>query len=172
MKLGVSSYCFRGLMASGEMDLIAVLDWVAKSPAGHLEIAAMDGEYYLERDDVVRDTAKHADDVGVPIVNYLVSGDLRTAEDKEIDPNAKTSTVKTTSKAAWLRRMTPALKWAVSAKAPEPAAPWRAATTSLAPRENCKNIRTKTAALAPRKPRKNRLPKGQARKAPCRETLD
>ena len=93
-------------------------------------------------------------------------------EDKEIDPNAKTPTVKTTSKAAWLRRMTPALKWAVSAKAPEPAAPWRAATTSLAPRENCKNIRTKTAALAPRKPRKNRLPKGQARKAPCRETLD
>ncbi|MGY4766200.1 sugar phosphate isomerase/epimerase family protein [Kribbella sp. CWNU-51] len=85
MKLGVSSYCFRGLMNSGEMDLIGVLDWVASSPAGHLEIAAMDGEYYLENDGVVRDAAKHSDDVGVPIVNYLVSGDLRTAEDKEID---------------------------------------------------------------------------------------
>lgn len=85
MKLGVSSYCFRSLMARDEMDLIAVLDWVAASPAGHLEIAAMDGEYYLERADVVRDTAAHARDVGVPIVNYLVSGDLRTAEDKEID---------------------------------------------------------------------------------------
>ncbi|MFG1625642.1 sugar phosphate isomerase/epimerase family protein [Kribbella sp. NPDC049227] len=85
MKLGVSSYCFRSLMASGEMDLIAVLDWVASSPAGHLEIAAMDGEYYLENDGVVRDAAAHAADLGVPIVNYLVSGDLRTAEDKEID---------------------------------------------------------------------------------------
>ena len=85
MKLGVSSYCFRQLMTSGEMDLIAVLDWVAASPAGHLEIAAMDGEYYLENDGVVRDAAAHANDVGVPIVNYLVSGDLRTAEDKEID---------------------------------------------------------------------------------------
>lgn len=85
MKLGVSSYCFRELMARGEMDLIAVLDWVAASPAEHLEIAAMDGEYYLEHDDVVRNAAKHAGDIGVPIVNYLVSGDLRTAEDKEID---------------------------------------------------------------------------------------
>lgn len=85
MKLGVSSYCFRALMARGEMDLIAVLDWIAASPAGHLEIAAMDGEYYLEHDGVVRDTAAHAADIGVPIVNYLVSGDLRTAEDKEID---------------------------------------------------------------------------------------
>jgi sugar phosphate isomerase/epimerase len=85
VKLGVSSYCFRSLMASGEMDLIAVLDWVASSPAGHLEIAAMDGEYYLENDGVVRDAAAHAGDLGVPIVNYLVSGDLRTAEDKEID---------------------------------------------------------------------------------------
>jgi sugar phosphate isomerase/epimerase len=72
-------------MTSGEMDLIAVLDWVASSPAEHLEIAAMDGEYYLENDGVVRDTAAHASDIGVPIVNYLVSGDLRTAEDKEID---------------------------------------------------------------------------------------
>ena len=56
-------------MNSGEMDLIGVLDWVASSPAGHLEIAAMDGEYYLENDGVVRDAAKHSDDVGVPIVN-------------------------------------------------------------------------------------------------------
>ncbi|TDD23059.1 sugar phosphate isomerase/epimerase [Kribbella turkmenica] len=85
MKLGVSSYCFRTLMASGGMDLIGVLDWVAASPAGHLEIAAMDGEYYLENDDVVRDTAKHAEELGVPIVNYLVSGDLRTADSQEID---------------------------------------------------------------------------------------
>jgi sugar phosphate isomerase/epimerase len=73
-------------MASGEMDLIGVLDWVAASPsAEHLEIAAMDGEYYLEHADLVHEAAKHAEDVGVPIVNYLVSGDLRTAEDKEID---------------------------------------------------------------------------------------
>jgi sugar phosphate isomerase/epimerase len=72
-------------MARDKMDLIAVLDWVAASPAGHLEIAAMDGEYYLEHDDVVRDAAAHAADIGVPIVNYLVSGDLRTADSKEID---------------------------------------------------------------------------------------
>ncbi len=85
MKLGVSTYCFRKLMASGEMDLIAVLDWVAASPAGHIEIAAVDGDYYLEHDEVVRKAAVHATDVGVPIVNYLVSGDLRSAEDKEID---------------------------------------------------------------------------------------
>jgi sugar phosphate isomerase/epimerase len=85
VKLGVSSYCFRTLMASGEMDLIGVLDWVAASPAQHLEIAAMDGEYYLENDDVVSDAAKHADELGVPIVNYLVSGDLRTADAQEID---------------------------------------------------------------------------------------
>ncbi len=69
MKLGVSSYCFRELMSRGEMDLIAVLDWVAASPAGHLEIAAMDGEYYLENDGVVRDVAAHAAEVGVPSVN-------------------------------------------------------------------------------------------------------
>ncbi|TCO20526.1 sugar phosphate isomerase/epimerase [Kribbella steppae] len=85
MKLGVSTYCFHSLMASGEMDLIGVLDWVAASSAGHLEIAGMDGEFYLEHDDLVRDAAKQADDIGVPIVNYLVSGDLRTADDKEID---------------------------------------------------------------------------------------
>ena len=85
MKLGVSSYCFRSLMTSGEMDLIAVLDWVAASPAGHIEVAAMDGEYYLENPDVVNATAKHAENIGVPIVNYLVSGDLRAADDKEID---------------------------------------------------------------------------------------
>ena len=85
MKLGVSSYCFRSLMTSGEMDLIAVLDWVAASPAEHIEIAAMDGEYYLENENVVRDTAKHAEEIGVPIVNYLVSGDLRTADSAEVD---------------------------------------------------------------------------------------
>jgi sugar phosphate isomerase/epimerase len=67
------------------MDLIGVLDWVAASPAGHIEIAAMDGAYYLEHEDVVRDTAKHAEEIGVPIVNYLVSGDLRTADGDEID---------------------------------------------------------------------------------------
>ncbi|MFF0268116.1 sugar phosphate isomerase/epimerase family protein [Kribbella sp. NPDC004536] len=72
-------------MTSGEMDLIGVLDWVAASSAGHIEVAAMDGEYYLEHQDVVRDTAKHAEEIGVPIVNYLVSGDLRTADEKEID---------------------------------------------------------------------------------------
>lgn len=85
MKLGVSSYCFRDLMARGEMDLIAVLDWVAASPAGHLEVAAPDGQYYLDHDEVVRQAAAHSADIGVPIVNYLVSGDLRTADDKEID---------------------------------------------------------------------------------------
>ncbi|MEU8227763.1 sugar phosphate isomerase/epimerase [Kribbella sp. NPDC048915] len=85
MKLGVSSYCFRQLMTSGEMDLIGVLDWVAASPAGHIEVAAMDGEYYLENEAVVRDAAKHSDEIGVPIVNYLVSGDLRTADTQEID---------------------------------------------------------------------------------------
>lgn len=85
MKLGVSSYCFRKLMASGEMDLIGVLDWVAASPAGHVEVAAVDGDYYLEHDDVVRKAATHAADIGVPIVNYLVSGDLRTAGSAEID---------------------------------------------------------------------------------------
>ncbi|MEB8339549.1 sugar phosphate isomerase/epimerase family protein [Streptomyces endophyticus] len=85
MKLGVSSYCFRQLMSSGEMDLIGVLDWVAASQAGHIEIAATDGAYYLENERVVRDTAKHAEEVGVPIVNYLVSGDLREGEGKEVD---------------------------------------------------------------------------------------
>lgn len=85
MKLGVSSYCFRDLLARDKMDLIAVLDWVAASPAGHLEIAAMDGEYYLEHPDLVRDVAAHSGDIGVPIVNYLVSGDLRTADGQEID---------------------------------------------------------------------------------------
>jgi sugar phosphate isomerase/epimerase len=72
-------------MTSGEMDLIGVLDWVAASPAGHIEVAAMDGEYYLENEAVVRDTAKHSDEIGVPIVYYLVSGDLRTADTQEID---------------------------------------------------------------------------------------
>lgn len=85
MKLGVSSYCFRQLLSSGEMDLIGVLDWVAASRAGHIEIAATDGAYYLENDRVVRDTAKHAEEVGVPIVNYLVSGDLREGDGKEVD---------------------------------------------------------------------------------------
>ena len=85
MKLGVSSYCFRDLMASGEMDLIGVLDWVAASSAGHIEVAAMDGQYYLENDGVVSDAAKHAEEIGVPIVNYLVSGDLRTADGQEVD---------------------------------------------------------------------------------------
>nr|WP_238351298.1 TIM barrel protein [Kribbella shirazensis] len=45
----------------------------------------MDGEYFLEHEDVVRDTAKHSENVGVPIVNYLVSGDLRSADTQEID---------------------------------------------------------------------------------------
>lgn len=85
MKLGVSSYCFRQLMADGEMDLIGVLDWVAASSAGHIEVAGMDGDYYLENEGVVRDTAKHAESIGVPIVNYLVSGDLRTGDGQEVD---------------------------------------------------------------------------------------
>ncbi|GLZ78221.1 sugar phosphate isomerase [Actinorhabdospora filicis] len=85
MKLGVSTYCFRQLMESGEMDLTGILDWVAASPAGHIEVAALDGEYYLENDGVVRDAAKHAEAIGVPILNYLVSGDLRTADTGEID---------------------------------------------------------------------------------------
>ncbi|MGW6276298.1 sugar phosphate isomerase/epimerase family protein [Kribbella sp. NPDC055071] len=85
MKLGVSTYCFRSLMTSGEMDLIGVLDWVAASPAGHIEVAGMDGGEYLENPDVVRAAAEHSAEVGVPIINYLVSGDLRAAEEKEID---------------------------------------------------------------------------------------
>lgn len=85
MKLGVSSYCFRQLIASGEMDLIGVLDWVAASPAGHIEVAGLDGDYYLENEGVVRDTAKHAEAIGVPIVNYLVSGDLRNGDAEGVD---------------------------------------------------------------------------------------
>jgi sugar phosphate isomerase/epimerase len=72
-------------MTSGEMDLIGVLDWVAASPAGHIEVAGMDGGEYLENPDVVRAAAEHSAEVGVPIINYLVSGDLRAAEEKEID---------------------------------------------------------------------------------------
>nr|WP_238352871.1 TIM barrel protein [Kribbella solani] len=45
----------------------------------------MDGEYYVQNPDVVSAAAKHSDEIGVPIVNYLVSGDLRTADGAEID---------------------------------------------------------------------------------------
>jgi sugar phosphate isomerase/epimerase len=85
VKLGVSTYCFRSLMTSGQLDLNGVLDWVAASPAGHIEVAGMDGGAYHDNPGVVAAAAKHSADVGVPIVNYLVSGDLRTADKKEID---------------------------------------------------------------------------------------
>ncbi|WP_405058847.1 TIM barrel protein [Kribbella sp. NBC_01505] len=84
MKLGVSSYSFQKLIASGEMDLVGVIDWVADSPAEHLEIAAL-GDDLLEDDKLVETVVKAAGDRGVPILNYLIGADLRGGDPKELD---------------------------------------------------------------------------------------
>ncbi|TDD61894.1 sugar phosphate isomerase/epimerase [Kribbella antibiotica] len=84
MKLGVSSYSFQKLIASGEMDLVGVIDWVADSPAEHLEIAAL-GDDLLEDDKLVETVVKAASDRGVPILNYLIGADLRGGDAKELD---------------------------------------------------------------------------------------
>nr|WP_238355081.1 sugar phosphate isomerase/epimerase [Kribbella sandramycini] len=74
--MGVSSYSFSKLIARGELDLIGVVDWVAGSPAEHLEIAAL-GDDLLENDQLVKDLATAAADRGVPLINYLIPADLR-----------------------------------------------------------------------------------------------
>jgi sugar phosphate isomerase/epimerase len=84
VKLGVSSYSFSKLMARGEMDLVGVVDWVAASPAEHLEIAAL-GDDLLTDDKLVETVVKAAGDRGVPILNYLIGADFREGDSAELD---------------------------------------------------------------------------------------
>ncbi|MBA8793717.1 sugar phosphate isomerase/epimerase [Friedmanniella endophytica] len=82
MKLGFSSYTFHQRVATGEMSLTDVIDWVADSEGEHLELAAIyrgaDAPIPNEESDpsFVETVRSHAEKRGVPLSNLAVGADL------------------------------------------------------------------------------------------------
>lgn len=82
MQLGVSSYSFAKSFASGRLDILGAIDWIADSPdAQHLELALAGLGRDLDKDsglvEAIRDRAHERE---VPLENYVVGGNFRTGD--------------------------------------------------------------------------------------------
>ena len=78
MHLGMSSYSFASKIASGDLDILGVIDWVGTSKAEHLEIATAGlGVDLIERPELVEEVARRAAERGVALVSYCVEGNFR-----------------------------------------------------------------------------------------------
>ena len=81
MQLGVSSYSFAASIEAGRMDVLDVVDWVARSDADHLELAQTGLGHDLPAEpDLVAELGARAAERGVPLVNYAVAADFREGD--------------------------------------------------------------------------------------------
>ncbi|NQX65154.1 sugar phosphate isomerase/epimerase [Paenibacillus alba] len=81
MKLGVSTYSLYQALKSGEMDINAVIDWVADQGAVHIEIVPLGFELAgnLELADAIR---LKAESRGLEISNYAIGANFLTDSDE------------------------------------------------------------------------------------------
>jgi sugar phosphate isomerase/epimerase len=88
MKLGVSTYSLFQALKSGEMDIMAVIDWIADQGGEHVEIVPLgyDLPGNFELADRIREKAKSR---GIEISNYAIGANFLTdseeAYQKEIE---------------------------------------------------------------------------------------
>ncbi|HEU0164801.1 MAG TPA: sugar phosphate isomerase/epimerase family protein [Thermomicrobiales bacterium] len=81
MKLGVSSYSFATAFATGTMDILDAIDWIAGSSASHLEISLAGlGQDLIEQPDLVAAIKQRATEKNVPLVNYVVGANFRDSD--------------------------------------------------------------------------------------------
>lgn len=79
MKLGISLYCLKGAIVSGQMSVLEAIDWIAEAGAAHVEIVPV-GFDLLEQPelaDAIRDRARQ---VGMDVSNYCVSANFVTSD--------------------------------------------------------------------------------------------
>lgn len=91
LTIGFSSYSFHSTLASGEMTLPDVIDWVAASEGEHLELASLGDDpdspipnihspaEYVDR------IREHAAAAGVPLSSLAIGADLSTDDRAQID---------------------------------------------------------------------------------------
>lgn len=77
VRLGFSSWCFRQELASGEMSIDDVFDWIAESPGQHLELAgvAFPEGNLIDLADPIRAAAKRT---GVELSGMCIGADFLT----------------------------------------------------------------------------------------------
>jgi sugar phosphate isomerase/epimerase len=75
MKLGVSTYSLLNAIKAGEMDVLGVIEWVARAGGEHVEIVPLG--YDLHSDPGLAERiVKKASDCGIALSNYAVKGNL------------------------------------------------------------------------------------------------
>ena len=90
MHLGMSSYSFAAKIAAGDLDVLGVIDWIAESPAEHLELATVGlGADLVAEPDLVDAIRARAKERNVALVSYCVEGNFR-----DPDPAAQIARVK------------------------------------------------------------------------------
>jgi sugar phosphate isomerase/epimerase len=91
ISLGFSSYSFHSKLATGEMTLLQVIDWVAASGGEHLELASLGDDpdspipNIASSPEYVEQVRAHAEAVGVPLSNLAIGADLSTGDRAEIE---------------------------------------------------------------------------------------
>jgi sugar phosphate isomerase/epimerase len=82
MKLGVSTYSLYQALKSGEMSIMAVIDWIADQGGEHVEIVPLgyDLPGNLELADAIREKAKAR---GIDISNYAIGANFLTESEDD-----------------------------------------------------------------------------------------
>lgn len=75
MKLGVSTYSLLNAIKAGEMDVLGVIEWVAKAGGEHVEVVPLGFDLHAEYGLAER-IVKKAADCGIVLSNYAVKGNL------------------------------------------------------------------------------------------------
>jgi sugar phosphate isomerase/epimerase len=80
MKLGVSSYSLNGLIKSGEMSILDVVQWVADNGGEHIEIAPIG--FTLDNDPSLIEAIRNkADQAGIEVSHYTVVANFVQADE-------------------------------------------------------------------------------------------
>lgn len=82
MKLGVSTYSLFQALKSGEMDIMAVIDWIADQGGEHVEIVPLgyDLPGNFELVDHIREKAESR---GIEISNYAIGANFLTDSEED-----------------------------------------------------------------------------------------
>ncbi|EXX85021.1 sugar phosphate isomerase [Paenibacillus darwinianus] len=87
MKLGISTYSLYQALKSEEMDILAVMEWIAASGGEHVEIVPLG--FDIEKPGMVEAIRRKAEETGLDISNYAVGGNLLTSTEEEYQHELK-----------------------------------------------------------------------------------
>ncbi|WP_114853904.1 sugar phosphate isomerase/epimerase [Brachybacterium sp. YJGR34] len=91
IRFGFSSYSFHPKLSTGEMTLIDVIDWVARSEGEHLELAVLSDAAdspiptINSSAEYVEEVRAAAEAAGVPLTNLAVGADFTTGDEAALE---------------------------------------------------------------------------------------